>query len=511
MKTSALHKAILAAAWVAAACTNSQAQTTGRTAVPPPAASAARAAPLPPPVVTRAITPLVAPVITVATVPQPVQIELKKIGVSYAGAPITLRATLKSGGHPLANAKVVFSVAGLPGTNSGTSDATGNAEVSVLPPEDKIGLHGVKAVYEGDASHKSAQAEDTMDVWKTPVDIHDLSASLRHGLVNGKLSEGWDLVVQGTLQRATDKKPIASQPVQIRYAQNGDNHLGSATTQGNGFFIMVVPFDHAPGDYVASVDYLHSAQNAEITKTAKFTVPNPNPVMGYFSQPTVTMPNGAVVGKNAIVNTRLTTAPNGAGSPLSDLELMVCAMKTCVWPRSNAAGWLHATLPIKFGGSHPVDVTWRSLQILDGNNAKKIKFDTVIATPKPAVKIVATVPKGIIDGDHLKFTAQLLLVDSNAPADCYQLQISMKKPNGTWQFLQNDGPCNAYTADPSVPLVKVDFDENLLMNKARPLEVKVSYQQPNGFYLPTEAVVYHVQVQPKNGGGPVSSGPKTVK
>lgn len=464
-----------------------------------------------PSVVNRTNTPPAAPVTSVATVPQPVQIELKKIGISYAGAPITLRATLKSGGLPLANAKVVFSVEGLPGTSSGTSDATGNAEVSVLPPEDKIGQHGVKAVYQGDTSHKPEQAESTMDVWKTPVDIHDLSASLRHGLVNGKFSTGWDLVVQGTLQRSTDKKPIASQPLQIRYAQNGDNHLGSVTTQGNGFFIFVVPFGHAPGDYVASVDYFHSAQNAEITKTAKFTVPNPNPVMGYFSQPTVTMPNGAIVGKHAIVNTRLTTEPNGAGTPLSDMELMVCAMKTCVWPRSNAAGWLHATLPIKFGGSHPVTLDWRSLQILDGNSAKKIKFDTVIATPKPAVKIVATVPKGIIDGDHLKFSAQLLLMESNAPADCYLLRIYIKKLDGTWQPQHNDGPCNAYSADPSVPMLKVDLDPNAFLNKPKPLQIKVSYEQPNGFYLPTEAVVYHVQVQPKDGGGPISSGPKTVK
>lgn len=470
-----------------------------------------------PAVVNPSIAPAVinTPAPLLVVVKQPVQMELKQIIASFYGAPINLHAKLTSGGMPLANAPIKFVFEGLPASVfppvAGTSDAAGNVDVWVPTPEYKVGTQTIKAIFDGDAFHKPAQAENTINVMKTPSNI-DATAELRHEPVaEGQAPKHWKLFIFGKLYRTTDKKPLFQQPLNIRFSKNGDNTLGSTTTVGMGDFTFSAPFEHAPGKYPVMIDYFNSGEYTEITKVLSVTIPDPNPLMAYYSEPTVTMQGGAVIGQQIIVNTRLTTAAGGAGTPVPNIKLHVCLTHTnaagnpdgtglinCEYAQSNAAGWLHAPLKLSFGGNYAITFSWLDMAIPDGNYEHHIKFHTPVVVPKPPSKVVASLPKGMLDGDPLKFTAQLRVATTDKPADCYVLAVAVKNTYGTWSGLEAKGICSAAQSGPLGGDINFEIPPGNLTAAARPLEIKIS-NSGEGYFLPSEAT-FKVQVQARNQG-----------
>jgi hypothetical protein len=167
--------------------------------------------------------------------PPPAALTALTGGTAQYGDPATLRATLKAdSGTPLAGQPVEFRVDGDPVARTVTTDASGVAELTYVPPQ-AAGTYAVTAAYAGDATDgaaRAAGAELTVVAERTSLQAartgtgHKVTATLtdddRHPVAGQRVAwlAGGKQVATGTTDRSgrCTYAATAGQRVQARFA-----------------------------------------------------------------------------------------------------------------------------------------------------------------------------------------------------------------------------------------------------------------------------------------------------
>ena len=405
---------------------------------------------------------------------QTVQIEVQHVIVAV-GAPISLRATLKSAGTPLPNAPIHFSIDGAAVGTTATTDGSGFAQTLIAFPSGlAVGQHIIRAEFLGDAGHKPAVFPGDLSVLKSATAIGGEFQTV--GTPTGNPTE-WREVVSGTLVRTTDQTGIPGRTLSI--VLDGQ-FLDTVTTDAKGSFGFKAAVKKPTGVYTMRLDFAGDSEYSPTGVESPVTVAGPKKKI-YYTAPTVIVVGGGKyeTGKDVIVTTLFTTGPNGTGTPVSGVNLLICLPVLqdsgfasqyggCDPATSDSAGLAQKHTTLQVGGPNQarIDLNPDPIRFIDGSH-----LTTTFSVAKSATKIVGSVPAQMNSPGNYVIDAHAVVIATGKPVKCVPLSLFLQPPGWGWLPQGNTGGgCNGVAFnlqagfidgwDPGEWKIKVSLDGN---------------------------------------------------
>jgi hypothetical protein len=370
--------------------------------------------------------------------PQPVQIVVGESIATY-GANINLRATLTSGGSPLANAAIKFT---LDGTNLGpiqaSTDASGVGRASVpVPDQIAVGHYASHVTYAGDAGHKPASATGDFSIIKAATIIGgSFSTASEPGYPAGSPLR-WYEVIDASLLRRTDNHGLPGRTIDISL---DGAPLTTVQTDPQGKFGIKVAVKKPTGAYTMQLDFGGDDRYTASSVQEPVLIAGPKTTI-YYTKPKVYVPSGKfLTGEDVYYSVKFTTQPNGGGSPVAGVKALICSPKLeqqgsvsqyggCDDTVSNGGGVAtkHTTLQVPGTNKVSVDLN-EDIRYNDGSN-----LTTTFSVTAAATKIVAKLPLTVVSPGELAFDASAVFAANGKPLPCFGISLFLQPPGYGWQ------------------------------------------------------------------------------
>jgi hypothetical protein len=372
--------------------------------------------------------------------PQPVAIDVQHVIVAV-GAPISLRATVTSAGSPLANATIHFSIVGTAVTASGITDGSGFAQSVIhFPSTLGVGQSTIRAEFLGNTGHKPAVATGDLSVLKSSTSMG--GGFTLQGIPTGAPTK-WYEIITGTLARNTDNTGLAGRVVRVEF--DGVNS-GAVATDAQGHFAINIPVVKPAGTYKLRLDFAGDNLYSPAGLDQTVEVYGPKTTI-YYTKPNISVPGGKyVTGEDATITTKFTTGPDGSGTPVSGVHLLICLPVLqnqgfvskyggCDDATTDSAGVATKQTSLQVAGPNlaMIDLNPDHIRYVDGSH-----LETNFNVARSATKIVATVPSHMLSPGNQDIEASVVLAATGKPAKCVSLTFAYQPPN--WPFGNPSAP-----------------------------------------------------------------------
>ena len=374
--------------------------------------------------------------------PAPVAIDVQHVIVAV-GAPIQLRAKVSSLGSGYAGAHLQIAVAGTSIKVQAVSTVGGLAHITVPYPNNlAVGQYAIGVSFAGDPSHRAATANGQLSVLKSATSMGGAFSTIA---IPPSAPTQWYEDVKVDLLRTTDNAGLAGRTVS--FTLDGQD-VGTATTDAKGSVAVMIAVKKPSGIYKLRIEFAGDAlyspyafEESVIVDGKKTTV--------YYDPPQVAVAGGSyVTGQDVTISTKVTTAPNGQGSPVVGLHALVCLPKLtdqgfadrwggCDEIVSDAQGYLVKKTTLQVGGRNRayIDLNVDAIRYVDGS-----RHGTSFDVAKSPTKIVASLPPTMHAPGHLDFEARVVTAATNKPV-CTWLIFQTQPPGFPWGTVDQGFGC----------------------------------------------------------------------
>jgi hypothetical protein len=398
-------------------------------------------------IVAIAITPSAAGAAASPAPVQTVQIDVQHVIVAV-GAPISLRATLKSDGTAFAGAPIHFAIDGAVAGATVKTDSSGFAQnVIPFPSGLAVGQHVIRVEFSGDAGHKAAALTGDLSVLKSATAIGGSFQTV--GTPVGSPTQ-WREEVSGTLVRTTDQAGIAGMLAIILDGQP----VGNVPTDAKGVFGFKVAVKKPSGVYSIRLEFAGNSQYSPTSVESPVLVDGPKTIVYYMSPQVIVSGGKFETGRDVTITTKLTTGPGGGGSPVHGAHLLIClpvlqdpgvASKYggCDDATTDLAGVAtkYTTLQVAGLNQARLDLNPDAIRYTDGSHQVS-NFHVARSATKIDATINGKTPTQLDSPGNYTLEATISVIATGKPAKCVSVSLFLQPPGFGWDRVDEESSCD---------------------------------------------------------------------